>query len=147
MLNLSTSVKFKRVSDAVAAATADVESASLDTQGFGAAMFCVAMGAVNAGNVVAVKAQQSSDDGVADGWSDLEGTSISVADDADDDLVLLDIVRPQKRYVRCVVEIGTVNAVVDAIIGMLYDPIREPVTHDASVAASEQHFGSAEGTA
>jgi hypothetical protein len=95
-----------------------------------------------------IKAQQSSDNGVADGWSDLEGTAVAVADDDDNQIVGLDIYKPLKRYVRCVVDRGTQNAVVDGVIAIQYGARALPTTQDATtVGAVELHVSPDEGTA
>lgn len=148
MNNLSRSGKVTRVSNAVAAGTTDIECSSVDMQGFGAVTFCALFGAITANAVTSVKAQQSSDNGSADDWSDLEGTSISVADDADNKVVVLEVANPRKRYVRCVVDRGTQNAVVDGVLAIQTCADVEPVTHDSTtVVNSEFHHAPAEGTA
>jgi len=141
--------KILRHSASVAAGTTDVEpSNGIDMTGFESVTFLASFGAIVATAVTSVKAQQSSDDGVADAWSDLEGTSISVADDDDDQVVALEIVNPSKRYVRCVVDRGTANAELDGIVALISGPKVAPVTHDSStVVGSEVHATPAEGTA
>jgi hypothetical protein len=146
-MNLSTSGKFTRVSNAVAAGTSDIESSSIDMLGFEAVTFIVLFGAITAGAVTSVKAQQGKLSNMTDA-ADLKGTGITVADDDDNQLVVLEIDHPQERYVRCVVDRGTQNAVVDGIIAIQTKPRVEPVTHDATtVVGSELHHAPAEGTA
>ena len=128
-MNLSRAAKAVRVSDAVAAGTSDVQSASVDTVGFDAVEFTVAMGAITAGAVTSVKAQGSTDDTV---WSDLVGATVTVADDDDNQVFIVDVAFPRHQYVRCVVDRGTQNAVVDSIVARLYLPKEEPVTHDTT---------------
>lgn len=149
MLNLNSHCKIVRHSVAVAAGTTDIEpSNGVDCAGFDGVRFLVAFGSIVAGAVTSIKAQASSDDGVADGWSDLEGTSITVADDDDNGVAVLEVVAPQKRYVRCVVDRGTQNAVVDAIIAEVYGAQGQmPVTQDSTVIGAETHASPDEGTA
>jgi len=52
-----------------------------------------------------LKAQQSSDDAVADAYSDIEGSAVPV--DTDDTTQRCNIVRPSKRYVKFVATRGT----------------------------------------
>jgi hypothetical protein len=135
-----------RVSNAVAAGTSDVESSAVDMQGFDAVTFIVAFGTITAGSATSVKAQQGALSNMTDA-ADLKGTGITVADD-DNQLVLLEIDHPQERYVRCVVDRGTQNAVVDSIIAIQTKAKAEPVTHDSStVVDSELHHAPAEGAA
>ena len=149
MLNLSKDAKLVRHSAAVAAgATAITPSAGVDCKGFDGCLFIAAFGAIVSGAVTSVKVQQSDDDGVADGFSDLAGTSVTVADDADGKLVYVDVVRPRKRYLKMIVSRGTQNATLDGITAVLYDPKVAPTTHDAAtVAGGETHVSPAEGTA
>jgi len=147
-MNLSTHGKVTRVSNAVAAGTTDINGSSVDMTGFDAVTFYFLFGAITATAVTACKAQQSGDDGSADAFADLAGTSISVADDDDNKVVALEITNPRERYVRPVVDRGTANAVLDGIIAVQTRAKAEPVTHDAAtVVGSEHHHAPAEGTA
>ena len=146
--NLTKAAKATRVSNAVAAGTTDVECSSVDMKGFRSVTFVVAFGAITSGAVTSVKAQQSSDNGVADSFADLEGTAISVDDDDDNQIVLLEIDEPLERYVRLVVDRGTQNAVVDGVVALQHNAAIEPVTHDSTTLCdSEYHHAPAEGTA
>lgn len=145
MTELSNSSKVTRVSDAVAAGTTTITSARIDTQGFDGAMFLVGMGAIVSGAVTSLKIQGSQDDS---DWNDLAGTAQTIADDADNQVFLADVVLPTYRYLRCVVSRGTQNATVDAIVALQYRADHEPVTHDAtSVGGSELHAAPVSGTA
>ena len=149
MQNLNSDVKVTRVMNAVAAGTTDQNSSSVDMAGHDGVRFIALLGALTATQVTRVKAQQSSDDGVADAWADLTGTQTAAMDDADDDqCVVLEVHRPRERYVRLVVERGTANAVIDAVVAEQYGAREKPVTHDTStVQASETHSSPAKGTA
>ena len=147
MYNLSKQAKLTRVSNAEAAAQTDIESDSVDMTGFDSICFVVAFGAIDGSAVTSVNAEMSDDDGSADAFAEMLATGITVADD-DDKLVMLDIHQPRERYVRCVVERATQDAVVDSIIALQYNTNVEPVTHDTTtVVGSEWHHAPAEGTA
>ena len=88
-----------------------------------------------------MKLQQSSDDGAADAYSDIEGSSVSVADDDDNQIVVHDIYRPQKRYLKVVVGRGTANAVIDGIVASLYGARKQPTTDDSATVVSLQAAG------
>jgi hypothetical protein len=146
--NLSRAGKVTRISNAVAAGTTAVTSSAIDMKGFDSCQFVVFFGAITANAVTSVKAQQSSDDGSSDAYADLAGTSITVADDDDNQTVILDIDKPRERYLKCVVSRATQNAVVDGIFAIQYNAVEQPVTHDAAtVVGSEFHHAPAEGTA
>ena len=143
-MNLSRAGKVTRVSNAVAAGTTDINSSSVDMQDFDAVTFYVSFGTITATAVTNVHAETSSDDST---FNDLTGTSVTVADDDDNQVVVLEIDRPRERYIRCVIDRGTANAVVDGIIAVQTKANVEPVTHDATtVVGSEYHHAPAEGT-
>jgi len=144
-MNLLNNNKLTRVNNAVAAGTTDVESASVDMKSFESVTFLVAFGAITATAVTSVKVQQSADDST---FNDLAGTGVTVADDDDNQVVAVEVHAPLDRYVRCVVDRGTANAVVDGIIASQSGPDAAPVTHDATtVVDTEVHHAPAEGTA
>jgi len=143
-MNLSKAAKASRVSSAVSAGTTAINSSSIDMRGFSGAEFLVSFGAITAGAVTSVKLQGSADDS---SWSDLEGTGQTVADDDDNQVFVLDAGHLRHRYLRCVVDRSTQNAVIDGIVSLQYDTDKEPVTHDAAtVGGSEYHHAPAAGT-
>ncbi len=114
-------------------------------QGFAGAEFLVFFGTITAGSVTSVKLQGSADDS---SWADLAGTSQTVADDDDNQVFVLDAGHLRHRYLRCVVDRATQNAVVDGIVALQYDADKEPVAHDATtVGGSEYLHAPAAGTA
>lgn len=140
--------KVIRLSNAAAAATTDVTSSVLDTAGFEGAKLYTLLGAITTNAVTSVKVQQSDDDGVADAYSDLEASGSVVADDDDNQIVVHDIFRPQKRYLKVVVDRGTQNAVVDGIFAVLYGAKKLPTTDDSATVVSRNCLASPdEGTA
>lgn len=147
-MNSAISEKVIRVMNAVAAGTSDQTSSVIDTLGFDGVKIYSAFGTITSGAVTSVKVQQSSDDGSADTYADLEGTSVTVADDDDNQVVVHDIYRPRERYLKVVIDRGTQNAVIDGVIAVLYGARVQPVTNDASTVVSrEVHASPAEGTA
>lgn len=146
-MNLLKCGKLTRVMNAVAAGTSDQNSSVIDMQNFDSVTFIAAFGTITAGAVTSIKVQQGADSGLSDA-ADLEGTAISVADDDDNQIVAVEVVRPRERYVRLVIDRGTQNAVIDGVIAIQTGPRVLPVTHDATtVVGSETHNSPAEGTA
>jgi len=127
-----------------AAGTSTITSTAVDTAEFAAVRFLVAIGPVVAGAVTSFKLQQSDDDGVADGYSDLAGTSQTIADDADNTHQYIDVLRPGKRYLKIVFSRATQNATIGSVIAELYDHHTLPVTQTAT---GETFISPAEGTA
>ena len=132
MLNLGIESKLTRVSNAVAAGTTDINSSSVDMTAHDGVLFVVAFGAITATAVTSIKAQQSSDDGVADAWSDLAGTAVTVADTDDNKLAYAYLLTPkglqektrltiaflkgkQEEYERLQIEIALLQAEVDEL--------------------------------
>jgi hypothetical protein len=146
-VNLSKSVKVTRVMNAVAAGTSEQTSSALDMAGFESVEFLVSFGTITAGAVTSIKIQQSDDDGVADAYSDLLGSSLSIADTGSNKMLVYDLVKPMKRYIKILVERGTANAVIDGIVALQYGPRHMPVVHSTTVAGSELNISPAEGTA
>lgn len=147
MQNLLRACKLIRLKNAVAAGASDITDAGIiDTQGFEGVAIIVAMGAIVTGAVTSLKVQQGADSALGDA-ADLEGSSITIADDHDNKLVATDIFKPAKRYLRPIVKRATQNATVDGIFAVLYSPRNQPVSHDSTVVAPEYHATPAEGTA
>lgn len=135
--------KITRLSNAVAAGTTDVESTSIDMDGFDEATFIADLGAIVSGAVTSAKLQGSSDNS---SFSDLEGTGLTIGDTDDNELVVLNIVRPQHRYLKMVIDRGTQNATVDSILCIQSQAREVPVTQPTGVNV-ERHVSPAAGTA
>lgn len=129
-----------------AAGTSAITSAALNMAGFDGVCFIVPVGTVVTGAVTSMKLQQSSDDAAADDYTDVNGTSITIADTDDDKLKYLDVFRPGKQYLKLVISRATQNATVGGIIAIQYKARTRPVTQGSNVAG-EQHLAEAEGTA
>lgn len=148
MENLLRDVKITRVMNAVAAGTSAQNGSVVDMSGWDGVMFVAALGALTATQVTSLKAQQGQVSNLSDA-ADLAGTLVGPLADGDGNKCLvLDIYRPQERYVRPVVNRATANAVIDGVIAIQYRGRKTPVTQDtATIAFSEQHVSPAEGTA
>ena len=148
MANVSADEKVVRLSDAVVAGTSLITSSALDTQGYENVKFYTLFGAITSGGVQSVKVQQSSDDGSADAYADLLGTSQSVADTDDNKIVVTEIVKPRERYLKVLVPRATQNAVVDGIVAVLSKARKKATSDDSTtVVGREIHVSPAEGTA
>lgn len=148
MQNLMRNVKVTRVLNAVAAGSTDITTATvIDMAGYEGVAFVYGFGTITAGAVTSVKVQQGTDATVTDA-ADLEGSSQSVADDADNKVFISDIFLPRERYVKPIIKRATQNAVVDFVLAIQYGPRTAPVTHDSTTVGGAEYFASpAEGTA
>lgn len=148
MKGLLKNMQFQRVSNAVAAGQTTITSSAVDMSGFEGCCFQILFGTITTAGVQSIKIQQSSDDGSSDAYSDLEGTSITVADDQDNLVFLAEVSKPLKRYLKCIISRATQNSVVDGIVAIKYGPRTQPVVQGATVGAlSETAASPAEGTA
>jgi hypothetical protein len=131
-----------------AAGTTDVNGAIIDMAGYEGVLFIVMFGTLTATQVTKIKAQQDTDP-AGGTMADLAGTLSAAMGDSDSGKgLVLDVFRPAKRYVRCVVDRGTANAVVDRGVAILYNPTTKPQALDtATIISQEVHVAPIEGTA
>ena len=115
---LTDNVKLLKVADAAGANTTEVAGASVDMQadgGWDGCLFLTSLGTPAANNIM--KAQQSDDDGVADGFSDLADSAVPVSTSDEDQFI--DIREPAKRYLKPIITRGT-STTVENIWAILY---------------------------
>lgn len=130
-----------------AAGTTDITTDTVDTAGYDGVAWIVTLGAITANAVTSLKLQQDSDSAMGTA-ADLEATAITIADDDDGQLVLTEVMRPQERYVRMIIDRGTQNAVVENVTAILYKAAEQPITHSTTnIVAAETHLAPSEGTA
>lgn len=136
--------KVTLVEAATAAGTTDVESASVDMSGYRGVLFVTTMGAITTNAVTNMHVEQSADDS---SFADLVGTGITIADDDDGQMFGIEIIEPEERYLRCVVDRATQNAVVGEIYAIQFGAQTKPITNTvANTATFESHTRPAEGT-
>lgn len=146
-MNLSQSSKVVRHNGPVAVGTTTVTpSAGVDTAGFHGCLFVVQLGAITDGTPN-ISVQQSDDDGVADAYSDLEGSDQAFADTDDSAYRQVDVYRPTKRFLKCLITRGgATGCVVEGIVAILYEPHAQPAALHSSVKGNELLVSPAEGT-
>ena len=141
MKNLSRYAKMTRVSNAVPAGQTSITTTSIDTTSHESAQFVVLFGAISPGAATSVVAQGSSDN---QSFEDLDGTVATVAETAGNQAYIVDIGHSRHRYLRCVINRGGANAVVDGVIAQQYMAQVEPVVHDeATIYGSDFHHAPA----
>jgi len=93
-----------------------------------------------------IHAEQGAESDLSDA-ADLEGTKIAVADDDDNQIFIIDLCKPQERYVRVVVTKDGSNAMAEDAVYIQYGakkyPIDNNVTDEVTV---ETHVSPDEGT-
>lgn len=146
-MNLSKDVKITSALDH-AEGTADREGAVLDMEGYEGVLMVVKFGDIATGATTSIKAQQDTDSGFGDDPQDLAGTGISVADDDDNQIFVIDVYRPRERYVRVVVDKDASNNAEEMAWYIQYGAAKKPVDNNvADAVTTETHVSPAEGTA
>jgi hypothetical protein len=136
MYNPSTREVIKRVCNATAAGTSNVNCTAVDlTSIVGDIVRVIAcFGTLTATQVTGLKLQTSPDNST---WTDLTGGATAAMADGDSNKMLIaEWVRPNTKYVRAVVTRGTANAVIDSVVVLVGNTRAEPITADSSVSAS-----------
>lgn len=124
---------------ATAAGTDDtLEGDILDLQNCDSVIGIAILGDVANTAVVTLKAYTGDNSALSDGaYETVTATVTATATSADDKLLLLDVVKPGKRYCRFDLVRATANAVVDGIIGLRYNFRSIPTTQPSDVVDSD----------
>jgi hypothetical protein len=157
MPNFLTYKSAQRQINATAAGTTVLNGPnSFDMQGYDGVVFVAALGTLTASQVTFLGAQGSADGttwgavGTAALPTNLivdalgaQAKTAAMADADSNKLLVLDVFRPQQRYIRAVLYRGTANAVVDGVIAIRYEAKKLPSVQDATtVSASKFVVGS-----
>lgn len=121
-------IKITKVADASAAGVTTVNSAVIDMSGFEGVVFLTAAGTVLATAVATVKVQQDSAVGMGTA-ADLAASGQSFTPTTDNlKSVMIDIKRPNKRYLRAVILRSVANSDFGQIYAIQYRAKKAPVT-------------------
>lgn len=134
--NLLPNVEFVVVEAAAAAAQTELTTDVIDTADCDGVVFVAHLGDVSDGSVLGLVADDS-ETGVG-AWDDLEGplAYTAGATNADNKLLILDVHKPERRYVRARLTRTTANAVVNGITAIKYGLRDVPKTQGSTVLAS-----------
>lgn len=136
---LSKAVKTVVVSTGVTAGTTNANLTTVDTLGYGAYRICVLLGALTSTQVTKLKVQEYDTD-TSGSYADVTGAVTGAAADADaGKLLILEVYKPTKRWIRPVVVRGTANAVVTAAWVELYLPDFQPFSPAADTTNVSQY--------
>ena len=145
-MNLSKNAKVSKIVSVTAgvAGTSDtITSSAIDMTGFDSVIIVAQLGAFSAGGTAALKVQDSSDNST---YADVEGTLQSfVAGDAEE-VVLIDIANPRKRYMKLLNTRATANSAFSAI-AIQYNSKLVPVASQGTGVNLETFYSPADGTA
>lgn len=135
--NLSKSVKTVVVSAGISAGTSNQTLTSVDTLGYGAYRIVALLGTLTATQVTSLGVNESSDNST---WTAVTsgGSAIKTANAGDGDAgktLILEVYKPQKRYIQPQVNRATANAAITSVVVELYLPDFQPVSQDGSVSS------------
>jgi hypothetical protein len=146
-MDLANRIKIIRVMNAQVAGITVVNSSAVDLAGYDGCLFIAAFGALTATQVTAIKVQEDTVVGMGTA-ADLAGSLVGPLADTDGNKCLVvDVTRPRKQFLRCVVNRATANAVIDGVVAILYGAQALPPALDATVKLAEVWASPAEGTA
>jgi hypothetical protein len=145
-MNLGKNVKISTALD-YTSGSADRTGAILDMSGWDGVLMITKFATIAASATTSVKAQQDTD--VAGGtMADLTGTAIAVTADDDNQIFVIDLYKPQERYVRLAIDKDATNATAEDAIYIQYRGRKAPVDNNvADKVTYELHVSPAEGTA
>jgi len=146
MLNFSAETQIRTALDYVSAA-ADRTGEVFDSQGFEGVCMVVKFAAIAAAAVTSIKAQQGQAANMSDA-ADLAGTAQTIANDDDDQIFVIDIVKPMERYLRVFVDKDGTNATAEMAFYIGYNGHKIPTVLTLTDEVTyERHISPAEGTA
>ena len=146
-MNLGTDVKISNALD-YASGTAVIEGEIIDMEGFDGVLMIMHTATIAGSAVSSIKAQQHTVGTDSASWADLLGTSISIADDYDDQLFVIDLVKPLEQFVRIVLTKDTSNALAGSATYIQYQASKKPVVQNVTdLVTYEKHISPIEGTA
>ena len=136
MINLLPNVEFVVVEAAASAGQTELTTDVIDMAGWRGVVFVAHLGDVTTGSVLGFVVDHS-DTGVG-AWDDLEGplAHTAGASDADNKLLVLDVCRSEKRYLRARLSRSAANAIVGGIVAIKYGGTQFPIEQGATVLAS-----------
>ncbi|MCE5270826.1 hypothetical protein LLH00_06030 [bacterium] len=134
-MNLSKNTKVTQVLGYYAAGQTTRDSAIIDMQGFEGVMFIALFDTLIENGTLKLSADQN-DVNSGTGMKELSGSTphtISAAEAAATGQtgLVLDVYKPQKRYLRASIDIGVSNAVIGAVVAIQYSGKVVPPAHGA----------------
>lgn len=132
--------KLTRAINATAAGTTVITGASVDMSGFDGCLIIACLGTISATAVTTLSALQSPDNAT---WAALPTPAITASMTPTTDnnkCLILDVYRPQQRYLQANLNRATGNAVIDSVVYLQYAYKKAPTVHDATTVAASAFF-------
>ncbi len=133
---LTEAAKITLVKPYVSAGVTNITDATIiDMAGYDAVAFVAIGDTPSTGTAAVTMKVEQGDASDLSAASDLVGSidSYSIANDATEQALVLDYVRPSKRYVRCVVERADQDIIIGGILAIQYSARERAVTQDSTV--------------
>lgn len=133
MIELSKDCLFTKVMDAASFSGTlplDDDTDYVDTDDYDCCLFVIALGEVTNGSVITVQVKGSELAPGASGAVEVElGTALEyTASTASNKLLLVDVMRPDYRYLYANINVATQDAEVDSVVAIQYRSRQAPVT-------------------
>ena len=135
-MNLLKNIDIERVMISYGAGTTSRNGDFVDMAGWDGVVFIALFGTIVDASVITLKAAQASDVQGSD-VAELSGTAQKTASSSSEGLLVLDVYRPEERYVRPEIEISAQNAEIDGVIAIKYKGRKAPVSLHSDVLDSE----------
>jgi len=137
-----------KISTALDYSSADTVLAgdAIDMSGYQGCLIIVKMAAITSGAATSIKAQTDTTSAFSSA-QDIEDSSMTIADDDDDQIFILDVKNPPERYLRVYLSRATQTAAASGIY-VRYGPDTMPQTNDVDdEVTTETHIWADNGTA
>jgi hypothetical protein len=136
---ISKSFDYQAASGTEVTTAAEIDMASPTEGTFDSVCFIAVFSEVTTTAVITLKALCGDVAGLASGqaYATTTATATATGDDTDDNILVLDCVKPGKRYIRPDLDIATANAALDCIIAIRYNGRKMPTPVLAALADGE----------
>ena len=126
-----------RVENAAGAAQTELLTDVLDMSGWDGVVFIALLGDITVSSVLTLTVYSNSSNSASGGTSESATAAYTAtATDADNKLLVAEVVRPTARYVYGSLTRTAANAVVDGIIAIQFRGTKSPITQGSTVLAS-----------
>ena len=137
MSNLVNNVKFVRCVGYNAAATTNRKGAIIDMEGFESVTFVATFGTMTNASKIELVAGQADVNDTAQMVESAATTGEVLSDGTDNVQLVLDVVKPMKRFIEPHIKISDQNALIEGCIAILHGPRTQKVVQPAAVLSAK----------
>lgn len=135
MHNLFRNVKVTRSVDytAASATSTDINGGILDMAGFEGVAFVALINGTPTSAGFLMKAEMGTSSSLSTGNAvEIDDSAVNVTTSIANGILILDVYKPQYRYVRCVLDRVTTDDIPDGVLAFQYGAGNAPVTHSTA---------------